>query len=149
MLIFERRGRSILKPCPQTLFFFMAWAVFLQYQKHFTSVLCWCHFWHLALQGVVTQQPWNLSPWLFSISPWRHILKWDLGQQSPCTRAVLLKSLVQLGGSGELTPKRPQVPFQGKNQIWFALILLYYAPMNTGLLLFKLPAHQKGWIGAN
>lgn len=52
-------------------------------------------------------------------------------------------------GSGELAPKSPQVPFQGKNQIWFALVLLYYAPVNSGLLLFKLPAHQKGWIGAN
>jgi len=85
-----------------------------------------------------------MLPWLFSNSTSGYTLKGGLGQQNSYTRVVLLKSQVQLWGWGleSSLPKRPQVPFQGKNQIWFALKEFSYAAMNSGLLLFELPGHQ-------
>lgn len=145
------RGKKSFKASPSnSFFFFVAWAAFFSIRN--TSLVSFAGatsagLWHHKVWWSSSPGPFSMA--CFFISPWRYILKLHLGQQGPHTRAVLLNSLVQLWGWALRSSLQRGPRSYSKNQIWIALVLLYYAAMNSGLLLFKLPAHQKGWRGAN
>lgn len=123
MLAYQKGQGEVSKPNPQTLPVF--W-IELMYRS-------------VIPQGLAMQQSRNVVPMAFFSSLSRYALKQDLGWQSSHGRVVLLKSLVLLWAWGleNPFPKRLYVPFQGRNQIWCALLWCYPA-MISRLLLFEL-----------